>query len=215
MTGDFAVIGTNSDDESSYTFPQQQPNRKSEPFSAQSLVRVIADSTPERLQEHQGVNATTASHALSSSSKTRKKLVETAQLDAAGEDALANLTYLGVSLKKASLKAKLLAAAAGSKKKKGKAAIEDEVPYELSRFQPVLRDIIENLVNDELSETQYPRSAAAADDDDDDDDLAAAKKKKAAKAGGVLRLLQNVTAKLICNSITRRCSASSQQHQTG
>jgi hypothetical protein len=118
--------------------------------------------------------------------KTRKKLVETAQLDAAGEDALANLTYLGVSLKKASLKAKLLAAAAGSKKKKGKAAIEDEVPYELSRFQPVLRDIIENLVNDELSETQYPRSAAAADDDDDDD-LAAAKKKKAAKAGTSLK----------------------------
>jgi syntaxin-binding protein 1 len=117
--------------------------------------------------------------------KTRKKLVETAQLDAAGEDALANLTYLGVSLKKASLKAKLLAAATG-KKKKGKAAIEDEVPYELSRFQPVLRDVIENLVNDELSETQYPRSAAAADDDDDDD-LAAAKKKKAAKAGTSLK----------------------------
>eukprot|EP01108_Squamamoeba_japonica_P004423 TRINITY_DN3496_c0_g1_i1.p1 TRINITY_DN3496_c0_g1~~TRINITY_DN3496_c0_g1_i1.p1 ORF type:complete len:384 (+),score=201.41 TRINITY_DN3496_c0_g1_i1:780-1931(+) len=86
--------------------------------------------------------------------KTRGKLMDTAQLTPAQRSALGNLTYLGVSLKKASLKSKL--AKKKKNKKKTTAGIEEDIPYELSRFQPALKDIIQQLARDDLSDAQYP-----------------------------------------------------------
>ena len=62
MTGDFAVIGTNSNDESSYTFPQQQPNRNR-----------LADRIRQLHQQQQSIDddvATTSSSQLPTTTMT-------------------------------------------------------------------------------------------------------------------------------------------------
>lgn len=105
--------------------------------------------------------------------KTREKLITTASLGAADKSLFDSLANLGVSMNAASLKSKTL-----SKKKKKKKGEEEFVPYEISRFQPVLRTIVSELLDDTLSTADYPVVAGTG---------SATSSKKKSKSGQSLR----------------------------
>eukprot|EP00741_Cyanophora_paradoxa_P022221 tig00021438_g21451.t1 len=70
-----------------------------------------------------------------------------------GGAALLNLKEIGVSIAKPQ---KSLSKSLFGGKKRKKTRRSDDVPYELSRYQPHLRTILEELVKDELPADAYP-----------------------------------------------------------
>ncbi len=84
----------------------------------------------------------------------RKRLMELAKIENLDQGSISNLRYLGVTL---------LQAAKGSRKKskdkegkKKKKQRDDAPPYELSRYTPNVRPILEELIEGNLSEALYP-----------------------------------------------------------
>ncbi len=81
----------------------------------------------------------------------RKRLMEQANITAQEHAAIANISFLGVTLTKA---------AKGSKKKKDakkrKQRSGSDVPFELSRYVPALSDILEDLAKDNLPASEFP-----------------------------------------------------------
>jgi len=106
----------------------------------------------------------------------RERMMRYAKLPSEDQETISNLGYLGVKLTKKVIRDK-------QKQKKKKAAKSSEdVPdgmYELSRFVPRVKGVLNQLVAGDLSESDYPymdgTSAAAAAGGDD-------KKKKSLKA---------------------------------
>ncbi|EGG19715.1 Sec1-like family protein [Cavenderia fasciculata] len=80
----------------------------------------------------------------------RKKLMDLAMLNQQEQSAIANLYYLGVTLMKG---AKAKAKTNIQKQRKQETG---SVPYEVSRYVPVVKDIAENLINDTLQDTDFP-----------------------------------------------------------
>jgi len=80
----------------------------------------------------------------------RKKLMDMAGFDQAEQSSIANLFYLGVTLMKG---------AKGKQKtqmNKIRKTGDNDVPFEVSRYVPVLKDIVENLTNDSLPASDFP-----------------------------------------------------------
>jgi len=79
----------------------------------------------------------------------RKRLMDLAKISNQEQAAIANLFYLGVTLNKASK---------GHKKKESKKKKKrgEDVPYELSRFSPNVKELYTELVNDSLSTADFP-----------------------------------------------------------
>jgi syntaxin-binding protein 1 len=81
----------------------------------------------------------------------RKRLMELAKISLQEQATIANISCLGVTLNKgAKGKSKK-----ESKKKKNKRH-GDDVPFELSRYVPTLASILEDLTQDNLSNTEFP-----------------------------------------------------------
>jgi len=78
----------------------------------------------------------------------RKRLMDLAKISVAEQKSIANLYHLGVQINKPK-KAKK------DTKKKKKQRRED-VPFELSRYVPNLKEVIKQLVDNNLSATDYP-----------------------------------------------------------
>lgn len=83
----------------------------------------------------------------------RKRLMELAKVSIQDQAVIANISALGVTLNKgAKGKSK---SKKDSKKKKNKHT-GDDVPFELSRYVPTLASILEDLVKDNLSSSEFP-----------------------------------------------------------
>jgi len=80
----------------------------------------------------------------------RKRLMDLAKISNQEQNSIANLYYLGVNLMKGA-KGKRKNASKKSKKKR-----KEDVPYELSRYVPNVKDIMEDIVNDKLASTEFP-----------------------------------------------------------
>lgn len=106
----------------------------------------------------------------------RQRMMKYARLSPEDQAIIGNLGYLGVTLTK-----KVVRDKKKQKHKKNPAPMSDEVPYELSRFVPRIKGVLQSLVSGDLSETDYPflsgdkDGAGAAGGDDK-------KKKKSLKA---------------------------------
>jgi len=81
----------------------------------------------------------------------RKRLVEMAQISNQEQAAISNLFYLGVTLAKGG---KGKRKSRDSKKKKKKRG--EDVPYELSRYTPAVKDIGEDLIAGSLPTADFP-----------------------------------------------------------
>ena len=81
----------------------------------------------------------------------RKRLMELAKVSVQDQTLIANISALGVTLNKG---AKGRSKKKDSKKKKRHT--NDDVPFELSRYVPVLAGILEDLVKDNLSSDAFP-----------------------------------------------------------
>lgn len=92
----------------------------------------------------------------------RVRMMKYAKLSTEDQSIIANLGFLGVTLTK-----KVVRDKKKQKHKKNPAPMSDEVPYELSRFVPRIKGVLQSLVSGDLSETDFPTlqdgsSAAAA-----------------------------------------------------
>ncbi|KYQ92769.1 Sec1-like family protein [Tieghemostelium lacteum] len=80
----------------------------------------------------------------------RKKLMDLANLSQDEQSSVANLFYLGVTL---------LKGAKGKQKlqiNKARKAESGDVPFEVSRYVPLLKDIVESLINNQLQSSDFP-----------------------------------------------------------
>lgn len=82
----------------------------------------------------------------------RRQLLDHAKITAEEITAITNIALLGVRLSKSTT---TTAAKPKSPTKKAKKRADD-VPYELSRYVPLMKSIIEGLANGSLSKTDYP-----------------------------------------------------------
>jgi len=108
----------------------------------------------------------------------RDRMMRYAKLPDSDAETISNLGYLGVQLTKKVIRDK-------QKQKKKKKSSEDipDVMYELSRFVPRIKGILRSLVNNELSETEYPTlSDKSASSGAATSTTGESKKKKGAKA---------------------------------
>ncbi|KAG5458889.1 MAG: Sec1-like protein, partial [Olpidium bornovanus] len=83
----------------------------------------------------------------------RRKLLDHARISAAESSAITNLTLLGVRLSKAPKIGKIKEK---KKEKKPKRARADDVPYELSRYVPVLKTVLEDCAAGTLDANLFP-----------------------------------------------------------
>ena len=81
----------------------------------------------------------------------RQRMMKYAKLSPEDQAIIGNLGYLGVTLTK-----KVVRDKKKQKHKKNPAPMSDEVPYELSRFVPRIKGVLQSLVAGDLSETDYP-----------------------------------------------------------
>ncbi|EPZ31820.1 Sec1-like 2 domain-containing protein [Rozella allomycis CSF55] len=93
----------------------------------------------------------------------RKKLLDIAKIPFDDANAITNLALLGIKLSKSSGKKKV------SKKEKKRKKRDDDVPYELSRYIPNIKYLIEDYIANQLTPSDYPymRESDAAEDNPD------------------------------------------------
>jgi syntaxin-binding protein 1 len=82
----------------------------------------------------------------------RKRLMELAKLNNNDQSAISNLRYLGVTL----LKGSKIKNKQKIKEKSKKKQRDDAPPFELSRYVPLLKQIIEDASSNTLSNTDFP-----------------------------------------------------------
>ncbi|RUS18043.1 Sec1-like protein [Endogone sp. FLAS-F59071] len=86
----------------------------------------------------------------SSAESERRDLLAHARLDAASKEALDNLSLLGVQLSRSANKS-------GDKGKKKKKPNKDEqVPYDVSRYVPIVKRVIESHINNTIQQSLFP-----------------------------------------------------------
>ncbi|EAL65456.1 Sec1-like family protein [Dictyostelium discoideum AX4] len=80
----------------------------------------------------------------------RRRLMEMAGISQSEQNAFTNLRYLGVTLMKGAKGKKPISPPKNRKSESG------NVPYEVSRYVPVVKDIAENIINETLPSTDFP-----------------------------------------------------------
>ncbi|KAI8875001.1 Sec1-like protein [Backusella circina FSU 941] len=86
-----------------------------------------------------------------------QELLSYARLDQEHKDALENISLLGVQLSKTANKQ----GEKTKKKKKNRESVQQEVPFDLSRYVPVVKRIVEGHVNDTIDTRLFPNLRAA------------------------------------------------------
>jgi syntaxin-binding protein 1 len=86
-----------------------------------------------------------------------QELLSYARLNQEHKDALENISLLGVQLSKTANKQ----GEKTKKKKKHRESVQQEVPFDLSRYVPVVKRIVEGHVNDTIDSRLFPNLRAA------------------------------------------------------
>lgn len=88
----------------------------------------------------------------------RMQWMKLAKLTAEDMNMINNLEYLGVAVSKRGAKSALSFASKKKKRsiRKEHGAVEGEEQWQLSRFQPIVYDIFEDMMKGELSQDEYP-----------------------------------------------------------
>ena len=86
----------------------------------------------------------------------RQRMMKYAKLAEGDQATIGNLAYLGVTLTKKVIRDKKKK----QQQKKKPPPLADEVPYELSRFVPRIKGVLQSLIAGDLSETDFPVLAA-------------------------------------------------------